>query len=146
MADQGACGGSNLSEMLNMSADMTSPSECDSCGSREVKIEPRVESSNMPIQLVTDSNNSNNLSLLNQSWADMIESEVNRPTGDTTNESDSMGRTTITSRPNINIIGSEHEMEQNKGSSVNIDDLSITEPILENIKIKDKKGPTTRSI
>ena len=41
MADQGACGGSNLSEMLNMSADMTSPSECDSCGSREVKIEPR---------------------------------------------------------------------------------------------------------
>ena len=57
-----------------------------------------------------------------------------------------MGRTTITSRPNINIIGSEHEMEQNKGSSVNIDDLSITEPILENIKIKDKKGPTIRSI
>ena len=76
MADQGACGGSNLSEMLNMSADMTSPSESDSCGSREGKIEPRVESSNMPIQLVTDSNNSNNLSLLNQSWADMIMNQI----------------------------------------------------------------------
>ena len=72
-------------------------SESHSYGSREVNIESRVESSNMTLTLETDSNNSNNLSLLNQSWADIIEAEIN--TGDTTNESDSMGRTTV--RPNI---------------------------------------------
>ena len=58
MADQGACGSSNLSdneivsETLNMSADMTSPSESHSYGSREVNIESRVESSNMTLTLI----------------------------------------------------------------------------------------------
>ena len=107
MANQDACGGSNLSdneiegEMLNMSAYMTHLSESDrhNNGSREVKIESSLESSNMALTLETDSNNSNNLGLLNQIWTDMIEAEVN--TGNTINKSDSMDRTTV--RPNINI-------------------------------------------